>query len=144
MAAAKARARAEAERTPAYYLKKETEMKVEKVHMEGSLTALEHEKEAAAAMAEARILEEAIESMEEGSYHLISRITPPADPVQHTSDYAEQHSNHSIFDPPVETSLATPHVDSVRPYESENKQSTESSPKSVPPDCVRQANDMVS
>ncbi len=82
MAAAKARARAEAERTRAYYVKKETELKIDKVRMEGNLTALEHEKEAAAAMAEVRVLEEAIESLEGGSCHSGSQITPPVDPVQ--------------------------------------------------------------
>ncbi len=91
MAAAKARARAEAERTRAYYVKKETELKIEKVRMEGNLTALEHEKEAAAAMAEVRVLEEAIGSLEGGSCHSGSQIVPPIDPVQRTSDYVEQH-----------------------------------------------------
>ncbi|XP_042586326.1 uncharacterized protein LOC122138310 [Cyprinus carpio] len=138
MAAAKARARAEAERTRAYYVKKETEMKVEKVRMEGSLTALEHEKEAAAAMAEARILEEAVESMEEGSYRSHSPIAPAADPVQRTSDYVEQHTNNSIVVPPEEISLATPPVDFMNLYGSENKQLKESSHRSVPPDFVEQ------
>lgn len=144
MAAAKARARAEAERTRAYYVKKETEMKVEKVRMEGSLTALEHEKEAAAAMAEARILEEAVESMEEGSYRSHSPIAPAADPVQRTSDYVEQHTNNSIVVPPEEISLATPPVDFMNLYGSENKQLKESSHRSVPPDFVEQVNDSVS
>ncbi|KAL0172963.1 hypothetical protein M9458_033274, partial [Cirrhinus mrigala] len=113
MAAAKARARAEAERTRAYYVKKETELKIEKVRMEGSLTALEHEKEAAAAMAEVRILEEAIESMEGGSCHSGSQIVPPIDPVQRTSDYVEHHLSHSNVVSNAEASLATPHVEFV-------------------------------
>lgn len=122
MAAAKARARAEAERTRAYYVKKETEIKVEKVRMEGSLTALEHEKEAAAAMGEARVLEEAVESLEGGSCRSDTQIAPPIDPVQRTSDYVEQHSSHSIVDPPEETSFATPHAKFVNRYECENRQ----------------------
>lgn len=67
--AAKAQARAEAECIRAYYVRKETELKIDKVCIEGSLTVLKHEKEAAAARAEVRILEEAIESMEGGSCH---------------------------------------------------------------------------
>lgn len=141
MAAAKARARAEAECT--YYVKKtETEMKIEKVRMEGSLTALEHEKEAAAAMAEARILEEAVESMEGGSYRSDTQIAPPIDPVQRTSDYVEQHSSHSIVVPPEE-SFATPHAEFVSRYECENRQLTESSPRCAPPDCVNMVSDSV-
>lgn len=143
MAAAKARARAEAERTRAYYVKKETEMKVEKVRMEGSLTALEHEKEAAAAMAEARILEEAVESIEEGSYDSCSPIAPPVDPVQRTSDYVEQHSNYSFAAPPEEISLAAPHVDLFL-YGKENKQLMRSSSGSVSPDYVKLVKDSVS
>ncbi|RXN13836.1 hypothetical protein ROHU_037202 [Labeo rohita] len=144
MAAAKARARAEAERTRAYYVKKETELKIEKVRMEGSLTALEHEKEAAAAMAEVRILEEAIESMEGGSCHSGSQIVPPIDPAQRTSDYVEHHSSHSNVASNAEASLATPHVEFVNRYEKENRPLTESSPGHAPPDCDKIVSDSVS
>ncbi len=143
MAAAKARARAEAERTRAYYVKKETELKIEKVRMEGNLTALEHEKEAAAAMAEVRVLEEAIESLEGGSCHSGSQIAPPVDPVQRTSDYVEQHSSQSDEVFPEEGSLATPQVEFVNHHEEENRLLTESSTGCAQPDCVKMASDSV-
>ncbi len=112
--------------------------------MEGNLTALEHEKEAAAAMAEVRVLEEAIESLEGGSCHSGSQIAPPIDPVQRTSDYVEQHSSHSNVVFPEEASLATPHVEFINRQEEENRLLTESSPGCTPPDCVKMASDSVS
>lgn len=60
------------------HIKKKTELKVEKDGMEGGLTALEHEMEAAATVGGARVLQEPVESMEEGSYCSNSQIAPLA------------------------------------------------------------------
>ncbi|XP_041945123.1 uncharacterized protein LOC121706994 [Alosa sapidissima] len=91
--AARARARAEAERARAHYAKKELEVRMEQVRMEGALIALKHEKEAAAAMAEAIVFQEAAESIGEGALSARQSLASAEDPIQRTKDFVEQHSN---------------------------------------------------
>lgn len=91
--AAKARARAEAERARAHYAKKELEVRMEQVRMEGTLIALKHEKEAAAAMAEALVFQEAAESIGDGVLSARQSLATADDPIERTKDFVEKHSN---------------------------------------------------
>ncbi|KAL7857233.1 hypothetical protein SRHO_G00161320 [Serrasalmus rhombeus] len=91
MAAAQARARAEAARARASFIDKETAVRLEKVRMEGTLMAIQQEKEVAAALAEAKVFEEAAELNFGGSQKNTSINLPAVDPKEHTSNYVEQH-----------------------------------------------------
>ncbi|KAL6464599.1 hypothetical protein MHYP_G00269160 [Metynnis hypsauchen] len=88
---AAAQARAEAACARASFINKETTLRLEKVHMESTLMALEQEKEAAALLAEARVFEEAEEVTFDGSQKTISINLPAVDSKEHTSNYREQH-----------------------------------------------------
>lgn len=110
MEAARARAKAEEARTCASYATKEADMMVEKAcieeeeknsvaaatrrkaELQASLHALQHEKEAAAALAQAETWEAALE-MDDGEHHSqINLQMAPQNPAQRTNDYVESHS----------------------------------------------------
>lgn len=99
LVAAKARARAEAARARSVFVKKETELmvekaqlKVEEVRMEAALNALKQEKEVAAAEAEAEILEAAVAQLESEAGSLNIAAIPHESREKRTSDYVECHS----------------------------------------------------
>ncbi|KAK9973155.1 hypothetical protein ABG768_023899 [Culter alburnus] len=101
IAAAKARAKLEAARAKAEFLKKESEILIEKAQlkvtearMEASLTALKHESEVAAALAEAKVLEAAAES------ELGERISDVREISDCTCDYV-MHQSQLELSPPV-------------------------------------------
>ncbi|KAK3545643.1 hypothetical protein QTP70_008781 [Hemibagrus guttatus] len=99
--AAKARAKLEAARAKAEFLKKESEILIEKAQlkvmearMEASLSALKHESEVAAALAEAKVLEAAAES------ELGERISDVREISDRTRDYV-MHQSQLELSPPV-------------------------------------------
>ncbi|XP_058881751.1 uncharacterized protein LOC131737334 [Acipenser ruthenus] len=120
MTAAKARARVEAARARSAFVKRETEVMVEKAqlkvqeaHMEAALAILQHEKEVAAATAEAEVLEIAAAELEQGEDgRKVDIGFTPHDSKKLTSDYVEHHSKlhssqlslHSLepFTPPLQ------------------------------------------
>nr|XP_024654475.1 uncharacterized protein LOC112430417 [Maylandia zebra] len=101
LAAAKARARAEAVRARSTFVKKETELMVEKAQlrveearMEAALATLKQEKEVAAALAEAEVLESAIAELGSKQDLRAADIIgiPPDSTEKRTNDYVECHS----------------------------------------------------
>ncbi|XP_067282638.1 uncharacterized protein [Pseudorasbora parva] len=96
MAAAKARAKAEAAQARASFAKKEMEIKIEKARLEATLDAMEREREAEAAMAEAAVMEAAVADLEvKRSHHSASIHLPQQSPRQRTEEYVKQHSEPS-------------------------------------------------
>ncbi|XP_026005436.1 uncharacterized protein LOC113010547 [Astatotilapia calliptera] len=101
LAAAKARARAEAVRARSTFVKKETELMVEKAQlrveearMEAALATLKQEKEVAAALAEAEVLESAVAELGSKQDLRAADIIgiPPDSTEKRTNDYVECHS----------------------------------------------------
>ncbi|XP_060792578.1 uncharacterized protein LOC132895759 [Neoarius graeffei] len=89
-AAARARAKAEAARARAIFVQREADLKIEEARIAAELLALEHEKEVAAALAEAKVLEAAAEiGIGQGSRsnHDVVSVA-----IQRTRDYVDQYS----------------------------------------------------
>ncbi|KAJ8014710.1 hypothetical protein DPEC_G00018500 [Dallia pectoralis] len=109
MAAAKARAKVEAARTRAAFLQKESEILIEKTQrkvteacIEASLTALQHEKEVAAA--EAKVLEEAAENQHgDGNSTPNEALRRNRDYLQHQSQLESTSSPRGVepYSPPL-------------------------------------------
>ena len=92
IAAAEARAKAEAARTKADYTKRQIEMKVERARLDAMLTALQEEGEAESALAAAKALEAAAEGEGVDEQHSIrSPIASSAKPEQRTADFVQAH-----------------------------------------------------
>lgn len=92
---AKARAKAEAAQARASYAKREIGIKVEKARLKATLDALQEEKEKDAVLAEAEILEAALQEVDLG---LAGRVSPPIPcqkSFQHTLDYVIEHASLS-------------------------------------------------
>lgn len=122
LVAAKARARTEAMRARSTFVKKENELligkaqlKVEEARMEAALTTLKQEKEVAAALAEAEVLESAAAAAEVDSKldskSLNIAAIPHDSTEDRTRDYIEKHSEvhssnltllqHEYYTPPT-------------------------------------------
>ena len=106
--AVRARAKAEAARVAVSYAEKEANVMKEKARLaaesafkeadlEAQLHVLKREKVAAAATAEAEVLEaaEELEENESRSYKTAAIPVPTSNPAQRTSEYVQKHS-HSI------------------------------------------------
>ncbi|KAH6947333.1 hypothetical protein HPB50_018459 [Hyalomma asiaticum] len=89
LAAAQARAQAEAVKAKAEYGRKEAAMRLEKARIEAELEVLQHEKEAAAADAQASALEAAAE--QDGGECV--RPHPPVDRTQRVSSYITEQAS---------------------------------------------------
>ncbi|KAH6944403.1 hypothetical protein HPB50_002915 [Hyalomma asiaticum] len=89
LAAAQARAQAEAVKAKAEYGRKEAAMRLEKARIEAALEVLQHEKEAAAADAQASALEAAAE--QDGGECV--RPHPPVDLTQRASSYITEQAS---------------------------------------------------
>ncbi|XP_055071017.2 uncharacterized protein [Misgurnus anguillicaudatus] len=109
MAAATARAQAEAARTRVSFVKKENAIKLDKIKlemshkldkakMEADLEVLQHEKEQAAALAQAEVLEAAVAAMED-SISSASFSVSSHSKVERTKDYVEMQSGVELNKP---------------------------------------------
>lgn len=88
-AAVMARAKAEAAKACLPHAKKEMALKVEKAQLEAKMDMLSLEQETAAAVAEAEVLEAAVDGSDRSSSKLYSAAS--LDPMEHTKEYvAEQ------------------------------------------------------
>lgn len=86
-AAAKARAKAEAAKARLAFVEKEADLKLQQAKLEVSMEMLKHQKEAAAAIAEAEVLEAVVdENMEKQSFKLSLNSTP-LETTQRTEQY---------------------------------------------------------
>lgn len=88
-AALEARAKAEAARTRASYAQREIDLKVEKTRVEATLEAIQQEKEAEAACAEATVLEAAVDSAVMGE--LIGARDSDRDSSYHSAERTEKY-----------------------------------------------------
>lgn len=88
MAAATARAKAKAAQARAAFSKREMEIKIEKASLEATLEALEKEREAEAALAEAAVMEAAVANLE-----MTSDYKPTQSSRQCTEQYVSEHSH---------------------------------------------------
>ncbi|KAL7382213.1 hypothetical protein ABVT39_018645 [Epinephelus coioides] len=129
-AAAKARAKVEAARARAAFVQREADLRLEEAHLAADLkirearlaaelSALKHQKEVAAALAKAEVLEAAAENLsKEGSR---SRHDTVRVAIQRTRDYVERHAqpHPSDAEPPV----LSPYTPSLSPYTKPDEQS---------------------
>lgn len=92
VAAATARAEAEAVNARAFFVRKEIHIKIEKARLEAELDALKHEAEAEAAIAKAIAMENAaVELSSHGSIRDFESL-PSQSPQDKVSEYVERHS----------------------------------------------------
>ncbi|KAK2815042.1 hypothetical protein Q7C36_023308 [Tachysurus vachellii] len=109
MAAATARAQAEAARTRVLFVKKENVIKLDKIklemshkldkaRMEADLEVLQHEKEQAAALAQAEVLEAAVASIEDSISNASFSVSSHSK-VERTKDYVEMQSGVELNKP---------------------------------------------
>ncbi|KAH6928723.1 hypothetical protein HPB50_018774 [Hyalomma asiaticum] len=91
IAAAQARAQADASRARAAFSRREAAMRLEKAKIEAELEILQQEREVAAAEAQANALEAAAE--QDGGEG--SRLTPPVDPTLRTVSFAAEQEDLS-------------------------------------------------
>ncbi|KAJ8003162.1 hypothetical protein DPEC_G00166530 [Dallia pectoralis] len=87
-----ARAKAEAAKARLPYAKKEMSLKLEKAKLEATIDMLSLEKETAAAVAEAEVLEAAVDGSDRSSCKLQLEATP-LDPIQRTRKYIAEQAN---------------------------------------------------
>ncbi|XP_038071932.1 uncharacterized protein LOC119740640 [Patiria miniata] len=95
LAAAEARAAAEAARTRADYTRRQIEMKVERARLDAMLVAMQEEGEAQSALAAAKVLEEAADT--EAAKDRASTASPPVlqpEAMQRTEEYVKTHFDH--------------------------------------------------
>lgn len=95
MEAARARAKAEASKACTTIVKRETEVNLEKAKLEAELHTLQHEKEVAAAAAEAEILESAAAELELDERRGDFVALPHESAEKRTSDYVDSVTHHS-------------------------------------------------
>lgn len=86
-AAAKARARAEAAKARLAFVEEEVNLKLQKAKLEASMEMLKHKKETAAAIAEAEVLEAAIDENIEKHSCRLSLNSAPLETTQRTEQY---------------------------------------------------------
>ena len=91
-AAAKARARAEAAKTRLAYAEEEVNLKLEKAKLEASLTMLTYKKETAAAIAEAEVLEAAVDVNDERQSCGLIVDSGPLETAQRTEQYVTEQT----------------------------------------------------
>lgn len=92
---------------------KELEVRMKQVRMEGTLIDLKHKKEAAAAMAEAIVYQEAAESLGAGVLCARPSLAPAEDPIERAKDFVERHFNVT---PLQEQSLKEENYHNLMPY----------------------------
>ncbi|KAK0143479.1 hypothetical protein N1851_018391 [Merluccius polli] len=133
LAAVKARAKAEAVRARTTFIKRKTELMVEKAQLEAALTTLKQEQECAAALVEAEILESAAAELGSQTNAKAMDIAIAAIPhdsgEKRTNDYVECHSRlHSIkLSPPLlgyHTQPNQPHDILRAPLHQDSEQNT--------------------
>ena len=112
LAAAEARAKAEAARTRADYTRRQIEMKVERARLDAMLTAMQEEGEAEAALAAAKALEAAadIETTKDRA-SIGSSLVRSAEPVQRTEEFVRAHFDHHQDHPVNESARDDPKDD---------------------------------
>lgn len=113
-AAAKARAVAEAARARAAFAEKEKSIKVEKAKLEANLKALKYEREAAAANAQAEVLEAAADLEDEGVRSMKSSPMSLQNTHDRVSDYV-QKQNACYSKGPESANLPEPSEQSFEP-----------------------------
>ncbi|XP_056273067.1 uncharacterized protein LOC130195510 [Pseudoliparis swirei] len=106
-AAAKARARAEAAKARMSYAEEEMNLKLGKAKLEASIEMLNYKKETAAAVAEAEVLEAAVDANRE-RYFMLNLDTNPLEAAQRTEQYVidqaeSQNTEAQLFDDGVVT-----------------------------------------
>ena len=109
LAAAEARAKAEAARTRADYTRRQIEMKVERARLDAMLTAMQEEGEAEAALAAAKALEAAADTETTKDRASIgSSLVLSAEPVQRTEEFVRAHFDHHQDHPVNESARDDP------------------------------------
>ena len=112
LAAAEARAKAEAARTRADYTRRQIEMKVERARLDAMLTAMQDEGEAEAALAAAKALEAAADTETTKDRASIgSSLVRSAEPVQRTEEFVRAHFDHHQDHPVNESAWDDPKDD---------------------------------
>ncbi|XP_053086862.1 uncharacterized protein LOC128317648 [Pangasianodon hypophthalmus] len=91
-AAAKVRGRAEAAKARLAFAEEEVNLKLQKTKLEASMEMLEHKKEIAAAIAEAEVLEAAIDENTEKHSCRLSLNSAPLEAAQRTEQYVIEHT----------------------------------------------------
>ncbi|XP_077369860.1 uncharacterized protein LOC144014155 [Festucalex cinctus] len=130
-AAARARAKVEAARASAPFIQREAELKLAEARLAAQLTTLQHEKEIAAALAEAEVFEAAAEA--EAREDNRTRCDSVHATMQRTRAYVEQHSKLHLSDEeppkldPYSPSLLLPNKQNVQADEKEQNPIIESS-----------------
>ncbi|KAL1478870.1 hypothetical protein MTO96_052312 [Rhipicephalus appendiculatus] len=92
LAAAQARAQADAVKARAAFSRREPAMRLEKARIDAELQILHQEREAAAAEAQANALEAAV--VQDGGER--SRLMPPTDPTSRTASYVIEQENLNV------------------------------------------------
>ncbi|KAJ8014848.1 hypothetical protein DPEC_G00020040 [Dallia pectoralis] len=87
-----ARAKAEAAKARLPHAKMEMSLKLEKAKLEATIDMLSLEKETTAAVAEAEVLEAAVDGSDRSSCKLQLEATP-LDPIQRTREYVAKQAN---------------------------------------------------
>lgn len=82
---------AEAAQARVAFSKREIEIKIEKAHLQAALEALEKEREAEAALAEAAVIEAAVANLDNPSDYKTQLIHKQS-PQQWTEQYVSEHS----------------------------------------------------
>lgn len=138
LAVATARAKAEAAQARAAFSKKEIEIKIEKARLEATLDALEKEREAEAALAEAVVMEAAAANLDAVSEHRAHLLTLQS-PKQRTEEYVSMHSQLNDSTQSFKTEPhSCSHLPHVQAVEGQDKAPTVS-PDQQPPNYIKGA-----